>query len=225
MLFLRLGLAAAAICFLSGAAFATYDSDWFVSDGWSGEPPHGFAVVEAGVYVRARVMMDRRASPSVRCELPQNAVISPLHAEQRYSFKTATKIVEMKLKDHFTVTDLEDKPVTLRKGETLQYLRYLESAEYLVRARGQEFRASQELLDNSAYDEPALLTPPDEWVYVECVGGARAWILLSDVHLVDESGDESYLPGLDTWALGVHGEFGEVRDLESEPAPVLPKTQ
>jgi hypothetical protein len=199
---------------LSAPAMAAYDNTWYQGDYWSGEYPTGFSVVKSGVKVPARAIMDLDAAKNISCALPKRAVYHPWNSARKATYRTASKIVVLTAKEDLRLGDGVAEPdnrVTVRKGETLEYLMYASEGMFTVRFQGKKYDADQSLFA-SIEEVKQEQFHEHAWLQLTCLSGKKAWIFMGDLSTVNEAGDTVYLPGLDSWGLGMR-KYGDVRDL------------
>ena len=209
----------------SASAFAAYDKTWYQAEYWSGEWPNGFSVHQQGVVVPARTAMDLDVKPSINCALPYKAVFNPWNTE-RYTlseakYQTASKIVNLTAKSTFssTMTDGNgsDVKVQFKKGQVFEYLIYGSEGSFLIRVKGKEYWAGQDLFKKL---KPMPKTAEQqEWLRLKCEGGEVAFIYTADLFTAtDKDGNKEYLPGLWNASIGNPGVvgYGEARDLTDD---------
>lgn len=174
------------------AALSGYGSNWFLSPGWPGEYPPGFAVLDADVRVPGRARPNPTDPQDITCHLPQYANYqiwnSVRSAADDLDFFVATK--------KFPVTVLEDTEVEfvgnagieklpLKAGDQLTYLRYIGEGFTVMSFNGREFDINESEL-REITDIGAIENEENLWVRVACLGGKQAWLLFDEV--VQEQG-------------------------------------
>lgn len=193
------------------AAISTYDANWYLSPGWPGEYPAGFAVVDSDVKVPARMRPVPSDPQDVTCQLPEFANYQIWNRERTLSDKLVFFVASLKA----PVTLIQDAQVEhvaetgvlqtleLVSGDVLTFLRYEGEGFMVVSFNGQNYNINEsELRDIS--DIASVVPRADEWVRVTCVGGKQAWLLYSEV-LFEPGVGPSPLSG-----------FGESFDLSPE---------
>lgn len=210
---MKRALLLAALLALPLLASASYDGSWHRSEFWSGEYPNGFSVVKKGVVLSGRSEMNLDSAPSLSCAVPFKAVFHAWNSERPAEYVTYSKIVPMTAKADLILGEGEGEgAVTVKAGETFEYLVYGSEGWFIVRYQGKEYDANQDLLEKVTYDEALLAHPQDEWTRISCENGGQAWIFLRDLYSTNEEGEVSYLPGVDSFWRGFR-EYGRVTDL------------
>jgi hypothetical protein len=204
-------LAIALAMLAASSALAAYDNTWHQSEYWSGEYPNGFAVIKKGVVVTGRTGMDLDLARSVSCELPFKANYHPWNSKRKAEYRTASKIVAMVAKEDVTI-GYEADQITVKAGETIEYLVYGAEGMFTVRYNGKDYEADQSLFEKVSYDQALLDLPQDEWLKIACKNGKIAWLFLRDLHQTDSEGNETYVPGIGNWMKGFR-EYGKATDL------------
>jgi hypothetical protein len=177
---------------LDYAAISGYDDTWFLSAGWPGEYPPGFAVLNADVKVPARARPNPTDPQDITCLLPQYANYQLWNNartdEDQLEYFVATKKVP--------VTVLEDTEVefvgaagiqtlSLKQGEQMTYLRYIGEGVTVLSFNGQEYEINEGELSNVTNIADTALEE-NLWVRVTCLGGKQAWLMFDEV--IDETG-------------------------------------
>ncbi len=168
-------------------ALSGYDDSWFLSGGWPGEYPPGFAVLDANVRVPARARPTPSDPQDISCLLPQYANYqlwntSRSEADQ-LEFFTATR--------KFPVTFTSDAEIEIvgenaaetlkvKAGETFTYLRYLGEGYTVMEYGGAEVQVNEGQLQDVT-DIRNFTSEDDLWVRVSCLGGSQAWLLYDEV--------------------------------------------
>ncbi|MEE2920303.1 MAG: hypothetical protein VYC38_00940 [Pseudomonadota bacterium] len=173
-------------------ALSGYDDSWYVSAGWPGEYPAGFAVLDAGVTVPAWSVPNSAQAADTSCALPQYANYqlwnSDRVAADGLRFFVATKTFPVTLNQDASIEYISDgdiRQLDLKAGDQLTYLRYLGEGFTVVSFEGTEYGINEaELRDIS--DIGAMPTVEDQWVRVSCTGGDQAWLLYAAV--IDQAG-------------------------------------
>lgn len=187
-----------------------YDDGWFLSPGWPGEYPPGFAVLDANVILPARARPNPADPQDVSCLLPQYANYQLWNevriAADKLEFFVATR--------KFPVTILEDTEIefvgnaglekmSLRAGDQLTYLRYLGEGFTVMQFADRDFDINESELREIS-DIGAIQNEEDLWVRVSCVGGRQAWLLFDEA--INEEG---------VYPSPVFG-YGEARDVSPD---------
>lgn len=175
---------------LDYAGLSGYDTNtWFLSPGWPGEYPPGFAVLDADVKVPARARPNPTDPQDISCILPQYANYQLWNNtrtdEDSLEYFVATKKVP--------VTVLEDSEIeyagnegiqklALKKGDEMTYLRYIGEGVTVLSFGGQEYEINEGELSNITNIADAALEE-NLWVRVSCVGGKQAWLMFDEVIL------------------------------------------
>lgn len=177
---------------LDYAAISGYDDSWFLSPGWPGEYPPGFAVLDADVKVPARARPNPTDPQDITCILPQYANYqlwnNARNEADSLEYFVATKKVP--------VTVLEDAVVefagaagmetlTLKVGEQMTYLRYIGEGVTVLLFNGKEYEINEGELTNVT-DIANTSLDEDLWVRVTCLGGKQAWLMFDEV--IEETG-------------------------------------
>ena len=199
-----------ALLTLPTLAFA-YDNTWYKADFWSGEYPNGFAVVGKNVKLMGRAEPSLSAPATITCGLPQLAVFHVCNPKRPADYLTYSRIVKLTMKNDFVLDQGDEKPVALKKGDTLEYLIYGAEGTFLVRINGVEYTADQSLLENTE-EVPEGSYQQDEWIQVPCRKGGKAWLFFGDLVKSNAEGEAVYATGLSDWWKGFV-EYGSVRDL------------
>lgn len=192
-------------------AISTYDNNWYLSAGWPGQYPPGFAVIDLDVRVQARMRPVPSDPQDVSCQLPEFANYQLWNRERVLSdglvFFVASLKAPVTLSQDAQVEHVAESGVLetldLVRGDVLTFLRYEGEGFMVVSFNGQTYNINEsELRDIS---DIASVTPrTDEWARVTCLGGKQAWLLLSEV-LTEPGIGPSPLSG-----------FGESTDLSAE---------
>ncbi len=169
------------------AALSGYGSDWFLSAGWPGEYPPGFAVLDAEVRVPGRARPNPTDPQDVTCLLPQYANYQLWNNARTRSDNLEYFVATKK----FPVTVLEDTEVefvsdrgietlALKAGDQLTYLRYLGEGFTVMRFNDREFDINESELREIS-DIGAIENEEHLWVRVTCLGGRQAWLMFDEV--------------------------------------------
>jgi hypothetical protein len=178
---------------LDYAALSGYDTNtWFLSAGWPGEYPPGFAVLDADVKVPARARPNPTDPQDITCILPQYANYQLWNNTRtdadNLEYFVATKKVPVNVLEDAEVEFIGEagiEKLTLKKGDQLTYLRYIGEGFTVMQFNGREFDINEGELStvtdiaNTALDE-------DLWVRVTCLGGKQAWLMFDEV--IEEAG-------------------------------------
>lgn len=177
---------------LDYAAISGYDDGWFLSPGWPGEYPPGFAVLDADVKVPARARPNPGDPQDVSCLLPQYANYQLWNNartdEDDLEYFVATKKVPVTVLEDAEVEYVGENglvPLSLKKGDQLTYLRYIGEGYTVMSFNGQEFDINEGELSNVT-DLGNVEHEEDLWVRVSCLGGSKAWLMFDEV--VTETG-------------------------------------
>lgn len=177
---------------LDYAAISGYDATWFLSAGWPGEYPPGFAVLNPDVKVPARARPNPTDPQDITCLLPQYAnyqLWNKARTDQdKVEYFAATKKV--------LVTVLEDTAVefvgeggiqtlNLKQGEQMTYLRYIGEGVTVISFNGLEYEINEGELSNVT-DIAEMSLEENLWVRVTCLGGKQAWLMFDEV--IEEAG-------------------------------------
>jgi hypothetical protein len=174
------------------AALSGYDDSWFLSAGWPGEYPPGFAVLDPDVKVPARARPNPGDPQDISCMLPQLANYqlwnNARSDEDKLEYFVATKKVPVTVLEDTVVEYIGEagiESLSLKKGDQLTYLRYIGEGFTVMSFNGKEFDINEgELanvtdITNKAQDE-------NLWVRVTCLGGKQAWLMFDEV--IQETG-------------------------------------
>ena len=160
-----------------------YDSTWYVSAGWPGEYPAGFAVLDAGISAPAWTVPNGDREADASCTLPQFANYQLWNTERvegdDLRFFVATKTFPVTLNQNASVeyiSDGEIRKLELTAGDQLTFLRYLGEGFTVLSFEGVEYGINEaELRDVS--DIGSMPTVEDQWVRVTCADGSQPWLL------------------------------------------------
>ena len=170
---------------------AAYNEEvWYVSNGWPGEYPPGFSVLEDGVTVKGRTGMHQDVSASIDCGLPKMATYQQWNVSRAEAdaleFMTVSEKLEITLTkdaalDAPTDTNFEHK-LNLTAGDTLTFLRYLGEGWSIMEHAGTEYQIHEGELGEVSDIEAAAKNAADDllWVNVPCTSGERAWLLYDE---------------------------------------------
>lgn len=195
------------------AALSGYDASWFLSPGWPGEYPPGFAVLDADVRVPARARPNPTDPQDITCLLPHYANYQLWNNTRNDADDLDYFVATKKL----PVTVLEDAEVEfvgnagietlpLKAGDVLTYLRYIGEGFTVMSFNGREFDINEGEL-REITDIGALENEEDLWVRVTCLGGKQAWLLF----------DEAVLePGIYPSPITGYGDAKDIRPEEVE---------
>ncbi len=169
------------------AALAGYPEGWYLSPGWPGEYPNGFAVLDAGITVNGRAVPNKTSPQTVACALPQYANYqlwnSARSTRDKLDFFVATKVAPVTVSEDIAIEYVSDtgmQPLELKAGDQLSYLRYIGEGFVVFGFNGQEYDLNEaDLRDASDISNARIVE--DQWVEVACGGGNRAWLLYDDV--------------------------------------------
>lgn len=186
------GEAAAAPVETDYAALSGYDDSWFLSPGWPGEYPPGFAVLDAEVKVPARARPNPTDPQDITCHLPQYANYQLWNNLRNDSddldYFVATKKLPVTVLEDTEVEFVGDagiEKLALKAGDQLTYLRYIGEGFTVMSFNGREFDINEGEL-REITDIGAIENEEDLWVRVTCLGGKQAWLLFDEV--VQEKG-------------------------------------
>jgi hypothetical protein len=200
---------------LDYAALSGYDPTvWFLSPGWPGEYPPGFAVLDAEVKVPARARPNPTDPQDISCLLPQYANYQLWNnvrtEEDELEYFVATKKVP--------VTALQDTEVeyigsdgtlatlSLKQGDQLTYLRYVGEGFTVMSFNGQELDINEGELQTVTDIAEAELDE-DLWVRASCLGGKQGWLMFDEV--INE-------PGIYPSPITGYGEASDILPEEAE---------
>lgn len=168
-------------------ALSGYDEGWFLSPGWPGEYPPGFAILDADVRVPARARPNPTDPQDVSCLLPQYAnyqIWNETRAQSdRLDFFVATRKVPVTVLEDAEIEYVGEDglvPLSLKKGDELTYLRYIGEGYTVMSYNGQEFDINEGELHNVT-NLATVEHDEDLWVRVACLGGAQAWLMFDEV--------------------------------------------
>jgi hypothetical protein len=177
---------------LDYAALSGYDTTWFLSPGWPGEYPPGFAVLDAEVKVPARARPNPTDPQDIACLLPQYANYqlwnNPRTDEDDLEYFVATKKVPVTVLEDTDVEFVGEagiETLSLKKGEVLTYLRYIGEGFTVMSYNSKEFDINEGELQ-SVTDIGDAQLEEDLWVRVTCLGGKQAWLMFDEV--IEEKG-------------------------------------
>lgn len=216
---MRFSFLFAAILVLSGNVYAAYDDSWYQTEFWSGEWPPGFSVIKEGVVVPARRGMSKEMPTTFNCPLPYKAVFHPWNDRRNQlsdvHYWTASKIVNMTVKDAFTFNNDEGVKIDMKPGEIIKYLIYGSEGSFLISIRGLEYVAYQELF-NHVVSVPDKAFVEDRWLQLNC-DNKMMWIYLNDLY---DSKNE-WIDGISGPGKGIKS-YGVVEDLtDSDVKPKM----
>jgi len=172
---------------LDYAGLSGYDDTWFLSPGWPGEYPPGFAVLDADVKVPARARPNPTDPQDISCILPQYANYqlwnnARTEADDLEYFVATKKVPVTVLED----TEIEFvgeegiEKLALKQGDELIYLRYIGEGFTVLSFNGREFDINEGELSNVTNIADASLEE-DLWVRVSCLAGKQAWLMFDEV--------------------------------------------
>lgn len=173
----------------------SYAEGWDLSRGWPGEYPPGFSVLEEGVTLMGRSVMQPLSEADMPCPLPKFATYQQWNVARVESddldFRTATKLFEITMTTDAPIEVLADalgttsKLLQLKTGDVLVYKRYLGEGFAIIAHDGVDYEINEvELSDISDFAEKSIAVgyQEDLWVNVKCADepGNRAWILYDE---------------------------------------------
>jgi hypothetical protein len=171
------------------AALSGYDDSWFLSPGWPGEYPPGFAVLDADVRVPARARPNPTDPQDITCLLPQYANYQLWNNARNdaddLDYFVATKKLPVTVLEDTEVEFVGDagiEKLPLKAGDQLTYLRYIGEGFTVMSFNGREFDINEGEL-REITDIGALENEEDLWVRVTCLGGKQAWLLFDEAVL------------------------------------------
>lgn len=164
---------------------------WYISDGWPGEYPPGFSILESGVTLIGRAQMHTNAPKIISCPVEQNATYHQWNSERtntdELSYVTVSEKYDIIIGAAGQIDSLsETGPGTLEvwPDDIITYLRYLGEGWSIVEFKGVEREIEESSIANiSNFAEAGANTEPDQlWVNIKCADerGTRAWILFDD---------------------------------------------
>ena len=195
------------------AALSGYDDSWFLSPGWPGEYPPGFAVLDADVRVPARARPNPTDPQDITCLLPQYANYQLWNTARNdaddLDYFVATKKLPVTVLEDAEVEFVGDagtETLPLKAGDQLTYLLYIGEGFTVMSFNGREFHINEGQL-REITDIGALENEEDLWVRVTCLGGKQAWLLF----------DEAVLePGIYPSPITGYGDAKDIRPEEVE---------
>jgi hypothetical protein len=173
---------------LDYAAISGYDTQtWFLSPGWPGEYPPGFAVLDADVKVPARARPNPTDPQDISCILPQYANYQLWNnartEDDDLEYFVATKKVPVTVLEDTEVEFVGDdgiETLSLKKGDELTYLRYIGEGFTVLSFNGKEFDINEGELSNVTNIADTKLEE-NLWVRVSCLAGKQAWLMFDEV--------------------------------------------
>lgn len=172
---------------LDYAAISGYDDTWFLSAGWPGEYPPGFAVLDADVKVPARARPNPTDPQDITCLLPQYANYQIWNNartdEDQIEYFVATKKVPVTVLEDTEVEFIGEAGIqmlSLKKGEQMTYLRYIGEGVTVLSFKGQEYEINEGDLSNVT-DLADTALEENLWVRVTCLGRKQAWLMFDEV--------------------------------------------
>lgn len=106
----------------------------------------------------------------------------------------------------------------IKKGDIIEYLHYLAEGSFEVRVGGKTYTANQDLFEHVA--EVPVGDVEDNWVFLKCANGTRAYIFLGDLKITGQNGAERWVAGVNEAGPAVI-KYGEARDLTPSEAQRL----
>ncbi|MEO1406810.1 MAG: hypothetical protein AAFV54_10015 [Pseudomonadota bacterium] len=193
--------------------FEGYDDNWYISFGWPGEYPPGFAIVADGVTVMGRKAMALDAPVDQSCPLGKNAVYQQWNQQRAEAddldFRTASQITEVIFPSGGTIAavpeadeSLVPQQVTLNvpANGSIGYLRYVAEGFFLMEFDGEEYQTLEnELPEDVVFNNES--TEDDLWLQTNCTNGSRVWLTLSDALKTD---------GINEWDIQGYGEASDL---------------
>ena len=178
---------------LDYAGLSGYDvNTWFLSPGWPGEYPPGFAVLDADVKVPARARPNPTDPQDISCILPQYANYQLWNnkrtADDDLEYFVATKKVPVTVLEDTEIEFVGDagiEKLALKKGDELIYLRYIGEGFTVLSFNGKEFDINEGELSNVTNIADTSLEE-DLWLRVSCLAGKQAWLMFDEV--IEEPG-------------------------------------
>lgn len=164
------------------AALSGYGPEWYVSGGWPGEYPPGFAIVEDNVSVSGRAVPRLDAPRDVACPLPRLANYqiwnNARNESDELDYFVATKTFPVTLTQDASIEFAGDNGIgtlDLKAGDQLTYLRYLGEGFTILSYDGVAHDINEaELRDISDIGSGEI--EEHLWISVACTGGNRAWL-------------------------------------------------
>lgn len=194
--------------------FEGYDDNWYISFGWPGEYPPGFAIVADGVTALGREAMALDAPLDQSCPLEKNAVYQQWNQRRAEAddldFRTASKITEVIFPSGGTIAVIPEadesfvpQQITLNVpvNGSIGYLRYVAEGFFLMEFDGEEYQTLEnELPEDALFNNES--TEDDLWLQTNCTDGSRVWLTLSDALKTD---------GINEWEIQGYGEASDLR--------------
>lgn len=180
---------------------AYYKTGWTVTEGWPGEYPQGFSILEAGVEVLGRRDMDPQIAASITCPLPKYATYQPWNFARNENdalmFMVATRIFDITatapseievIASQQSSGDIvaETETLKLEAGDTLRYKRYIGEGYAVLESGGIDYEINLGDLSKVTNIDSAM--PDDDrgedlWLRVTCADAShqRVWLLYNEV--------------------------------------------
>ncbi|MEL7129529.1 MAG: hypothetical protein AAGK23_08265 [Pseudomonadota bacterium] len=186
--------------------FMGYDDTWYISYGWPGEYPPGFAVLADGVVVMGREAMAMDAPLDQDCPLARNAVYQQWNQARAEAdaleFYTASKITKVTFPSGGNIMAIPEadqrlvpQPVSLEitPGGSIGYLRYVAEGFFLMEHNGEEYQTLENELPRDTVFEQSN-AEDDLWLRTNCTNGNQVWLTLKDA-LETEGIEEAEIQG------------------------------
>ncbi len=166
-----------------------YGAAWYRAEGWSGEYPNGFTMVE-NARLTLRESPNLSAPATVACEFPVTATYHPWNearvASDGLQFLSFTRIQDYEITAPLEAVVYDDaaveKLVNFAPGERWTFLLYHAEGYFLMRYRDVEYQAGQELFEVSKplgrEFEPA--DSYHEWLGMTC-DGRTGWLFRAEI--------------------------------------------
>jgi hypothetical protein len=177
------------------------DTQYTITDFWSGEYPSSFAIARADVTLYGYDDLAEAFTPTKACPMPHKAAYHPWNTARNEADQIIYKSVVPKTMITMradTVINASaggiDTKLDLKAGETLTYITYLGENWFIAEYDGVEYEFSGDSFTNDIADFPEL-SEPEEWVNVACTDSTRTWLKYTDIinaYGVRTHGSETY---------------------------------
>jgi len=159
-----------------------------ITEGWPGEYPAGFSVLEDGIVLKGRAEMTPYSPQDIDCPAPKYATYQQWNGQRNIAddlkWISVTPTFDFTILKDVTLdaqAEAEDSEVQLelKAGETVTYLRYYGEGFMAIRHDGKDYGVDgwplQENSDMMAKNEAS--GEVDQWVQMPCADGKRGWVL------------------------------------------------